>query len=232
MRNKFYTICVLLVISATGWAQTVKVKKQSEKIKSENAEGISTELDDKMSEVSSSWSKFLKGIGRVKLFSSDPVVISEPNFNGTVYPKGIVYGHIFESGNQTRVWLGILPKEWDEKDVSTANDQIEKLVYQFGIQFNRDRVQKQIDQTQEAADAVEKQRQRLINQNKDMTMQLANNEKEKIQLAKSIENNNLESEALKIKLERNKKAQDSLVNAAAQIMKVKETHQERLRKIN
>ncbi len=232
MRNKLYAICVLLVIGATGWAQTVTVKKQNEKVKGESVEGRSTELDGKLADVTSQWTRFLKEIGRVKLFSSEPVVVTEPNFNGTVYPKGIVYAHIFENGNQTRVWLGILPKEWDEKEASTADTQLEKLVYQFGIQFNRSRVQKQIDETQQAADAVEKQRQRLINQNKDMTIQLANNEKEMTQLTKSIENNKLENEALKIKLERNKKAQDSLVNAGAQILKVKETHQDRLRKIN
>ncbi len=65
-----------------------------------------------------------------------------------------------------------------------------------------------------------------------MTIQLANNEKEKIHLQKSIDNNKLENEALKIKLERNKTAQDSLVNVVLQIKKVKEAHQERLRKIN
>jgi hypothetical protein len=93
-------------------------------------------------------------------------------------------------------------------------------------------VQKQIDETQHAADAVEKQKQRLVNQNKEMTFQLTNNEKEKIHLQKSIENNRLEYEALLIKLEKNKKAQDSLTNVSTQIKKVKETHEERLRKIN
>jgi len=130
------------------------------------------------------------------------------------------------------VWLGLLSKEWEEKDVEVADKETEKLVYQFGIRYNRDKVQKQIDETQAAADAVERQTQRLINQNRDMTMQLTNNEKEKIHLEKSIENNKLEYEALKIKLEKNKMAQDSLVNVATQIQKVKDAHQERLRKIN
>ncbi len=232
MRNKFYSICALVALSTTTWSQTVTVKKQTEKVRNESVDGFATELDGKMGEVNSLWSKFLKEVGRVKLFSSEPVVISEPNFNGTIYPKGIIYAHIFESGNQTRVWLGIVAKEWEEKEVDFANKQIEKLVYQFGIRFNRDKVQKQIDESQEAADAVEKQKQRLINQNRDMTGQLANNEKERIQLEKSVTNNRLENEALKIKLDKNKKAQDSLANVSVQIKKVKEAHQEQLRKIN
>jgi hypothetical protein len=232
MRNKFYTASIMIVISTACWSQTVTVKKQKEKIKGENVEGYSTELDGKLSDVNSSWTKFLKDVGRVKLFSSEPIVVTEPNFNGTVYPKGVLYAHIFENGNQTRVWLGLLPKEWEEKDVDIASSETEKLVYQFGIRYNREKVQKQIDETQQAVDAVEKQTQRLIGQNKDMTIQLANNEKEKIHLEKSIENNKLEYEALKIKLVKNKKAQDSLANASIQIKKVKEVHEERLRKIN
>lgn len=231
MRNKFYTICALLLLNTMAWSQTVTVNRQNEKVKGDGAEGYSTVLKGKLSDVSPSWTKFLKEVGRIKLFSSDPIVITEPNFNGTVYPKGTIYGNIFENEDYIRVWLGILPKEWD-KNVEFANDQLEKLIYQFGVRFNRDKVQKQIDETQEAADAVERQTQRLINQNKDMTIQLANNEKEKIHLEKSIENNKLENEALKIKLDRNKKAQDSLVNVGVQIKKVKDAHQEQLRKIN
>lgn len=231
MRN-FCTAFGIVLMSTNCWAQTITVKKQNEKVKGESVEGYSTALEGKGNDVSSSWTKFLKEVGHVKLFSSEPMVITEPNFNGAVYPKGILYAHIFENGNQTRVWLGLLPKEWEDKDVDEATRETEKLVYQFGIRYNRDKVQKQIDETQSAVDAVEKQTQRLIGQNKEMTTQLANNEKEKAHLEKSIQNNKLESEALKIKLEKNKKAQDSLVNASLQIKKVKDAHEERLRKIN
>jgi len=232
MRNKFYAASVMILLGTSCWAQTVTVKKQKEKVKGESLEGYSTELEGKLDEVSSSWTKFLKEVGRVKLFSSDPIVVTEPNFNQTVYPKGIIYAYIFEGGNQTRVWLGLLPKEWEGKDVEVATNETEKLVYQFGIRYNREKVQKQNDETQSAVEAVERQTQRLINQNKEMTIQLTNNQKEKIHLEKSIENNKLEHEALKIKLAKNMKAQDSLANASVQIKKVKETHEERLRKIN
>ncbi len=229
--KKFYVIA-LTFFCATAFAQTVSVKKTNEKVKGDKVEGFSSELEGKYSDINSQWSKFLKDLGRVKLFSSDPTVITEPVFNGTVYPKGILYAYIFENGSQSRVWLGILPSEWEEKDVDYANKQLDKLVYQFGIQFYRSKVQLQIDETTEAAAAVDKQKQRLINQNKDMTIQLANNEQEKIHLIKVMDANNLEHAALLIKLERNKKAQDSLTNVSEQIKKVKDTHQEKLRKIN
>jgi len=229
--KKFYVI-VLTFFCLTSAAQTVTVKKTSEKVKGDKVEGFSTELEGKFSDISWQWSKFLKELGRVKLFSSDPTVITEPVFNGTVYPKGILYAYIFENGNKARVWLGIQPKEWEEKDADYSNKQLEKLVYQFGIQFHHSKVQAQIDETTDAAAAVDRQKQRLINQNKDMTIQLANNEQEKIHLEKALDNNKLEHAALLIKLERNKKAQDSLANVSEQIKKVRDTHQEKLRKIN
>jgi hypothetical protein len=231
MAKTFYTL-VILSFCITSLAQSIEVKKTGEKVKGDKVEGFSVELEGKFSDVNSQWSKFLKDIGRVKLFSSDPTVVTEPVFNGTVYPKGVMYAYIFENGTTARVWLGIQPKEWEEKDVEFANKQLEKLAYQFGLQFSRSKVQIDIDQAREAAAAVEKQRQRLIGQNKDMTIQLANNEQEKIHLSKSVDANNLEHEALLIKLDRNKKAQDSLTHVNEQIKKVMTTHQERLRKIN
>jgi hypothetical protein len=230
--NKFSSSLLFLsLISFACLSQTVTVKKQSEKVKNESADGAGAELDGKTSEVSTQWSKFLKDLGKVKLFSSDPLVITEPVFNGTIY-KGTLYAYTFDNGGKARVWLGYLAKEWEEKELDFIAKQTERLVYQFGVQFYRSQVQNQIDETTQATQAVEKQKQRLINQNKELTLQLANNEQEKIQLEKSIQANQLEHEALKIKIEKNKKAQDSLINTSLQIKKVMETHKERLRKIN
>lgn len=229
--NKFYKLAIFF-ICATASAQTISVKKQTEKVKGDKLEGYATEVEGKYADVNSQWTKFIKEIGRMKLFSSDPVVITEPNFNGSVYPKGIIYAHIFENGNTCRVWLGIQPTEWEEKDVVIANKQLEKLINQFGVQFQRFKVQTQIDETLEATAAVEKQKQKLLNQAKDLTLQLTNNEQEKLHLEKSIQNNKLENEALKIKIEKNKKAQDSLANVGEQIKKMTITHQEKMRKIN
>lgn len=230
--NKFISALLFLsIISFAISGQTVTAKKQSEKVKNESADGASVELDAKQADVNTQWSKFLKELGKVKLFSSDPTVITEPVFNGTIY-KGTLYAYSFENGNKTRVWIGYLSKEWDEKDLDFISKQTERLVYQFGVQFYRGQVQKQIDETNDATAAVEKQKQRLVNQNKELSIQLANNEQEKIQLEKSLQANQLEHEALKIKLEKNKKAQDSLTNAGLQIKKVGENHKEKLRKIN
>jgi hypothetical protein len=230
--NKFISTITFLLAAIISFGQTVTVKKQTEKIKSETADGFSTNLDGKRADVNASLTKFLKELGKIKFLSSDPVVVTEPVFNGTVYPKGAIYALTTESGNVVTVWLGIRATEWETKDVSFIEKQLEKLVNQFGIRFYREKMQNQIDESQQALDAVDKQTLRFANQGKDLTGKLASNELEKVKLEKAMEANKLENAALKIKIDNNKKAQDSIANAAVQIKKVKESQMEKLRKIN
>ncbi|TXI69783.1 MAG: hypothetical protein E6Q41_02125 [Cyclobacteriaceae bacterium] len=229
--NKFWGAIGLSLMIGLTQAQTVTVNKQNEKIKSETIEVFATTLEGRKEEIQQSFNRFLKEMGKVKLFSS-PTTITEPIISSTPFSKGIVYAGIQDGDKSSTVWMGINPAEWEAKDVTYATRELQKMVYQFGIKFYRDQVQKQIDETQQALDAVEKQQQRTLNQSKDLTIRLSNNEQEKIQLEKSLENNKLENVALKIRIENNKKTQDSLVNVNTQIKKVLETHKEKQRKIN
>jgi hypothetical protein len=110
--------------------------------------------------------------------------------------------------------------------------ELETLAYRFGVKFYRDKIQVQIDEAQRASDAVDKQKQRLLSQNKDLVVKLSNNEQEKIRLEKAIEVNKLEHEVLLVKIQDNKLAQDSVAQAGVQIKKAGELHRERQRKVN
>ena len=117
--------------------------------------------------------------------------VENPALGGTVYTSGIVYAQV--SGNaEATVWTGIKAAEWTVNDISIVEKQLEKLVYQFGVKFYRDKIQAQIDEGQQAADAVVRQQQRLVNQNKDLNIKLGNNGQEKIQLDKAVDANKLE----------------------------------------
>lgn len=230
--NKFLITSTFFFITLASFGQTIIVKKHAEKIKSETAEGFSTNLEGKRADVNASLNRFLKELGKIKFLSSDPLVITEPNINGTVYPKGVIYALTTESGNVVTVWLGVRATEWETKDADFIQKQLEKLTYQFGVRFYREKMQNQIDESQQALDAVDKQTLRFANQGKDLASKLINNELEKVKLEKALEANKLENAALRIKIENNKKAQDSIANAATQIKKVKESQMEKLRKIN
>jgi hypothetical protein len=229
---KFSFIAAFLLITNHSIAQTVKVKTQQQRLKGENVDGFAVDLEGKRTDVAASLTKYLKEIGKVKFLSSDPLVITDPVFNGTVYPKGSIYAFTNESGNVVTAWLGIRLTEWETKDATFINKQLERMSNDFGVRFNRERAQAQIDESQQALDAVDRQSLRFINQGKDLATKLAVNELEKIKLEKSLETNKLENAVLKVKIDNNKRAQDSIANAAVQIKKVKESQLERLRKIN
>jgi hypothetical protein len=226
-----YTIAFLLIAQLTI-GQTVKVKNQQQRLKGENVDGFAVDVEGKKSDVVASLTRYLKEVGKLKFLSSDPLVITDPTFGGNVYAKRPIYAFVTESGNVITPWLGIKPTEWESKDVDYINKQLARMANEFGVRYNREKAQAQIDLTQQALDAVDKQSVRFINQGKDLTTKLANNELEKIRLEKALEANKLENAALKIRIENNKKAQDSIANASVQIKKVKEVQLEKLRKIN
>lgn len=228
---KKLTILLILCVTSHAYAQKVTVNKKSEKIKSESAEGYSTALEGKKEDVAAAFGRFLKNLGKIKS-GNDYQFVEGPALGGTVYSTGIVYAQTEGNEEKTSVWLGINAAEWTVNDITLVENQLEKLVYQFGIKFYRDKIQAQIDEGVQAANAVVRQQQRLTNQNKDLTIKLSNNAQQKIQLEKSLEANKLENLVLLQKIENNKKSQDSVRQAGEQIKKVIEMHKERQRKVN
>ncbi|GAB1446521.1 MAG: hypothetical protein KF860_02110 [Cyclobacteriaceae bacterium] len=230
-RNKFELITISLLISIAALGQKVTTEKQAQKINGEESDGFSTALEGKKETVIISWNKFLKDFGKLKQgarFTS----ISEPALGGTVYKTGVIYADIKEKGENVEVWLGIKEGEWQVNDIDIVKKDLENEVYQFGIKYYKDKIQAQIDEAQRAFDATTRQSQRLVNQNKDFFIQLANNEQDKVKLEERLKANALEHAVLLQKLENNKLAQDSVVQASEQIKKVIELHKERQRKVN
>lgn len=233
MKNKFVVLllCLSTVIIPSS-AQKVTTEKQSQKINGDESEGFATLLEGKKEEVASSWNKFLKEFGKPKPGSGSIIVINEPALGGTVYPKGIIYADIKDKGDNTEVWLGIVEGDWVVNDMGIVKRDLEKEVYRFGIKYYKDKIQAQIDEAERAHDATTRQSQRLVNQNKDLNIQLSNNEQEKIKLEERLQSNALEHAVLLQKIENNKLAQDSVMAATEQIKKVIELHKDRQRKVN
>ena len=226
-------LAIILVLSITtcAFSQKVTVGKKSEKIKGDTAEGYGTDLEGKKENVATTFSRFIKDLGKVKS-GTDYFYIEGPAMGGTVYTTGIIYATTRGGEEKASVWLGIKAPEWTVNDITLVEAQLEKLVYQFGVKFYRDKIQAQIDEGQQAFDAVVRKQQRLTNQSKDLTIRLGNNEQEKVQLEKSLESNKLENLVLLQRIVNNKKAQDSVALASEQIKKVIELHKERQRKVN
>jgi hypothetical protein len=229
--KRLFVLAALVVFSTTVFAQKVIVSKKTERVKGENADGYASDLDAKADDVRTFLGRFMKEAGKPKN-SGDMIVVNEPVVNGTVYMKGILYATVAGSDVKTRVWIGIIPGEWNSSEVEGVTKEIEQLVYRFGITYYRDVIQKQIDEATRASDAVDKQAQRLTNEGKSLSNKLQNNDAEKIRLEKALEANKLEDLVLKQKIINNKNSQDSIANASVKIKQVIEAHKERQGKVN
>jgi hypothetical protein len=230
-RNKFSLAIICFFLSIGTFAQKVTTEKQSLKLNGEECEGFATTLEGKKEDVVISWTKFLKEFGKSKS-GATYTSINEPALGGTVYKKGILYADIKAKGESTQVWLGLKEAEWEVNDIGIVKKDLEKEVYRFGITYYKDKIQAQIDEAVRALDATTRQSQRLVNQNKDLNIQLGNNEQEKVKLEERLSANTLEHAVLIQKIENNKLAQDSVAQAGEQIKKVVELHKERQRKVN
>jgi hypothetical protein len=226
MKNIY--ILLFTLSSFAGFTQTVKVTKETVRLKGESAEGYEVQLDGTSNEVESQLNKYLKSVGKSKK-ADDAYAYSLPLINGKNYTSPL-YAMVRDKGTGA-AWIGIRPTEWTSGTDEISKD-IEKMLYDFGVNFYKEKIQQQIDESNRALMAVERQQQRLLNQEKDLTTRVTDNKNEKIQLERALENNKLQFESLTKKLAQNKKDQDSIAIANDQIKKVIEMQKEKQRRIN
>ena len=222
---------VAILMASGGFCQTIKIGKKQNRIKEADAMGYASEILGKTGEIENSLGKFLKEVGKVRSSSSYISVIG-PTLGGTLYEGNILYAKATGDDSKCEVWMGLDTAEWRGRDQSEVMARIEKMTYQFVLKYYRDLAQKDIDASQQAFDATEKQKIKLTNQNKDLNIKLGNNEQDKIRLEKALEMNKLDNAVLKQRIMNNKNSQDSVATAGVQIKKVLEAQKEKQRKIN
>ncbi len=229
--KKFLILVIFGSLAISLPAQSIKVKKEKARVKGENVEGFEVELPGSYGAIHSDFTKFLKTFGKTR--GSDPINVTGVTL-GTGTTTSTVYGVVKEKEKDkfSQAWLGIRKEEWPEGDYDKGMKELEKMIYDFGKQYHQEKVQDEIDESITALNAVEKQQQRLVNENKNLTMKLEDNKREKLQLEKALENNKVEYESLLLKIDNNKNAQDSVAQAGVQIKKVIESQKQKKKKVN
>ncbi len=221
---------LFLIASFSPFAQTISVKKETGRIKNDYADGYQVDLPSTYDEAESALEKQMKLFGKVKQVENYWIV-AEPTIQGTAYTAP-VFGLTKQVGNVISVWIGIETEAWKDRDAEIVSKDLENTLKTLGVNFHRDKIQKQIEESLRASQAVDRQQQRLVNQNRDLNSKMETNKREKIDLDKSLENNKVELETLIKRLAKNKKDQDSVAIAGEQIRKVVEMHKEKQRNVN
>lgn len=225
MMKKFIILVCIVVIAFQMNAQSVTVINSSQRLQGKNADGHSVEVEGSSQDVAVALNKFLKTVGRLKTDNSW-LVITDATINGNHFSSPI-YATVNGKEKTAVAWIGIHAADWSAEGADSINSELEKLAYDFGIVYYRDKIQAQIDQSNQALQAVEHQQTRLITQNRDLNIKLDNNNREKEQLQKATETNKLEHAVILTHLDENKKAQDSLTMAAEKIKQVISQQQEK-----
>lgn len=229
--KKFIGTGAFLLAALSMHAQKVETGTSSERIKGTSVRGYYTELEGTQEEVTASLTRYLKSYGKIK-FASNPITVTEYVLNSKQYTVPL-YAFAQERGGKTVAWLGVRPESSaDSAQAKAVDKELNRLMYEFGVKFYRDKIQVNVDESLRAQQAVERQQQRMANESKNLQIRLENNQKEKVQLEKAIDVNKLEYLNLLTKIEQNKKSQDSLALAVEQVKKVVEMHKERQKKIN
>lgn len=225
--KKFFALGIFMLTGVLAHAQKVTVSANSERMNGKNCEGYSAELTGSLEEVNGSLSKYLKTYGKVKA-TGNQYQVSEAQINLTKYVNPF-FASSSAKGERVIVWMGAC----DERDsAKSIHHELEKLVYNFGVKFYKDKIQADVDESLRAQTAAEKQQQRLALEGKNLASRLEMNTKEKIRLEKALVTNRQDSVKLVASLAKNKVSQDSVAIATEQIKKMVEAHKERQRKVN
>lgn len=225
--KKFFALGIFMLASVFAYAQKVTVSKNAERINGKNCDGYFTELTGSLADVNSSLTKYLKTFGKVKV-TGNQFQVSEAQVNLTKYVNPFFVSTKTKADKVT-VWMCAS----DESDsVKSIQRELEKLVYNFGVKFYKDKIQADVDESLRAQVAAEKQQQRLALEGKNLASRQEMNGKEKIRLEKALANNKQDSIKFVTALAKNKVSQDSVAIAAEQIKKMVETHKERQRRVN
>jgi hypothetical protein len=229
--KKFAFFGVLMIFCLNGSAQRVQVNKEYQKIRGVSAEGHSVEVEGTLETVTVSLTKFLRSFGRLK-FAADPITVVEYVIGAEEYHTPF-YAMTKSDGRTTVAWLGILYQDWtDTARAKSLEKELNRLAYDFGVKYYRDRVQVEIDESLRAMQTVERMKQKLTNENLNLNIKLENNKKEREHLEKSLDVNKLEYLNILTKLNQNKTSADSLSIVLEQVKKVVDLQKEKQRKIN
>jgi len=225
--KKFFALGIFMLISVLAYAQKVTVSGNAERVNGKNYEGYSTELAGSLEEVNTALTKYLKTFGKVKA-TGNQFQVSEAQVNLTKYVNPF-FASSKTKGSNVTVWMGAS----EESDsVKSIRNELEKLVYNFGVKFYKDKIQADVDEALRAQNAAEKQQQRLTLEAKNLVSRQEMNAKDRIRLEKALVANKLDSAKFVTTIAKNKSSQDSLGIATEQIKKMVEAHKERQRKVN
>lgn len=228
---KLFTVVLIALLSPTlTFAQDYDIKSESLRINNKKYSGFASQVDGGYAEVEDYWLDYLKENGKVRR-KRNYYEVSEFSVKDLGVDT-LTYATKVESVDSLgRILIAPFTNDLSDKDLSSANADLEKILKIATRGFYVNIVQKKIDQSEEAAIVVSKNHQKLIYQGENLEDDLNAATRLKAELEERLEETILNIKVLNQQIINNEAAAEESYKDLEQIKQVIEAHKASLKKI-
>jgi uncharacterized protein YfkK (UPF0435 family) len=228
-----HILVFLLVVTITNTlvAQSYSIKNESQRVNNKKYAGVSSLVEGDFNDVEEFWFDYVKDHGKVrrKRNYSQVTVFSVKDLTVDTITY-VTRVSVATNDSLGLIWLAPLG-EFSDSDLKSLNTDIEKILKIATRAYYISEVQKNIDQSEEAAIIVSKNHQKLIYQGKNYVADSLAAENLKADLENRLEETILKIKVLSQQIIDNKAATIKAYEDLEKIKKVIARHKESLKKI-
>ncbi len=230
MLKQILVLFTMVFISLDGAAQSYVIKDEVQLINNVKYLGVSSLVNGDFDIVEDFWLDYIKDHGKVRR-KRNYYQITEFKVKDLANDTITYATRIDAKDSLGLIWLAPLGLEFSDDEVKTLNDDLGKILKMATRGYYVSRVQKKIDQSENAAIVVSKNHQKLIYEGENLVDDLKAAEDLKAELEMRVEETILKIKVLNQQIINNKSATLQAYEDLEGIKKVTEGHKESLKKI-
>lgn len=205
----FYTSLFIAFFSFVNLqAQQVEIIKKKNRIGEDLIEGHVSIIIGNEDKIEKEWYKELRTLGRLRE-EGNYLTVKEATFENWGEKTLSIYSKLMATDSLTEIWVTWKENELNEDSVKLVNDNLQQLLYNFSLNYYKNRAQEKVDEAERAVAFTEKKKQKLEAEAIELEKDLVDNTEEIKRLKLLLEKNELEEKVISQKIIDNKADQDT-----------------------
>lgn len=226
-----FSFLIGMVVSLGVTGQEYDINKESQRVNNNKYAGIASTVDADYEKVDAYWLQYIKDHGKARrkrnYYQLTEFSVEDLGVDTLTYVT-----RVESVDNKGLIWLAPYDSKLNDEEISSLNNDIEKILKMATRGFYVHEVQEKIDEAEAAAMAVSKSHQRLIYNDGKLNEDLNGANELKTDLETRIQETDLKIKVLNQQIIDNKLAIDSVYADLERVKKVIEAHKESMKKIN
>lgn len=211
-------------------AQEIAIQDETKRINGTTLSGYSSTIKGDFNDILNEWTK---NINEYQLRRRrNYMEMNEMSFPEVTPNTFKVFTTVNRVDSSAIIWIGFAEDISDEDNSERLQDALFNFLYKFSFDYNKQKIQKDIEEAERAATFTSRKHNRLIQEQKNLELKLTDARNEKRRLEATLEELQLEVQVLMQKIEDNQLEQTKVYQDLEQIKKVLEKHKERLKEID